>query len=430
MTMTRIDSRRLSLAKFPIFCTHLIVAIIVLVYADSIIYGDSEQSVASKNEAISPLLQSYHHNSAGGLIKSDVSHLVLRSMQEETIEVGRENTRPLVPPLNVTEEERIAWFRSMLSEFHIFKSDKSAKQFHGRVLEFFNKECEGQFFMTWISPARSFGSREFLTMESLFKAHPRGCLMILSRTMDSKCGYRILKPLKDSGFKVHAVTPDLSFLLKNTPAESWFAEMKRGKRDPGEIPLAQNLSNLIRLAVLYKYGGVYLDTDFIVLKSFFGLRNSIGAQSVDVVSKNWTRLNNAVLIFDMNHHLLYKFMEEFALTFDGNKWGHNGPYLVSRVVLRVQNRPGYNFTILPPLAFYPVDWSRIGGLFKKPGSPAHSRWIREKLLQLNGETYGVHLWNKQSSREVVEEGSIMQRLISDRCIICNDIYSSSRILIK
>ncbi|CAN6587715.1 unnamed protein product [Malus baccata var. baccata] len=428
--MTRIDSRLLSLAKFHVFCTLSIVVIIFIVYADNIIYSNSERSLPSNNEAISPLLQNYDHNSAGRLIKSDVSRLVLRSMQDETIEVGRENTRPLVPPFNVTEEERIAWFRSKLPQFHILKSDKSAKQFHGRVLEFFNKECEGQFFMTWISPARSFGSREFLTMESLFKAHPRGCLMIISRSMDSEHGYRILKPLQDSGFKVHAVTPDLSFLFNNTPAKPWFAGMKRGNRDPGEIPLAQNLSNLIRLAVLYKYGGVYLDTDFIVLKSFSGLRNSIGAQSVHVVSKNWTRLNNAVLIFDANHPLLHKFMKEFALTFDGNKWGHNGPYLVSRVVLRVQNRPGYNFTILPPLAFYPVDWNRIGGLFKKPRSPAHSRWIKAKLLQLSGETYGVHLWNKQSSREVVQEGSIMQRLISDHCIICNDIYSSSRILSK
>ncbi|KAM0991450.1 hypothetical protein ACFX2C_009830 [Malus domestica] len=382
--MTRIDSCLLSLANFHVFCTLSIVAIIFIVNADKIIYSNSERSLASDNEAISPLLQNYDHNSAGRLIKSDVSRLVLHSMQDETIEVGRENTRPLVPPFNVTEEERIAWFRSKLPEFHILKSDKSAKQFHGRVLEFFNKECEGQFFMTWISPARSFGSREFLTTESLFKAHPRGCLMIISRSMDSKHGYRILKPLQDSGFKVHAVTPDLSFLFNNTPAKTWFAGMKRGNRDPG-------------------------------------LRNSIGAQSADVVSKNWTRLNNAVLIFDANHPLLHKFMKEFALTFDGNKWGHNGPYLVSRVVLRVQNRPGYNFTILPPLAFYPVDWNRIGGLFKKPGSPAHSRWIKAKLLQLSGETYGVHLWNKQSSREVVQEGSIMQRLISDHCIICNDI---------
>ncbi|KAM1749003.1 hypothetical protein ACFX12_009925 [Malus domestica] len=382
--MTRIDSRLLSLANFHVFCTLSIVAIIFIVNAHKIIYSNSERSLASNNEAISPLLQNYDHNSAGRLIKSDVSRLVLHSMQDETIEVGRENTRPLVPPFNVTEEERIAWFRSKLPEFHILKSDKSAKQFHGRVLEFFNKECEGQFFMTWISPARSFGSREFLTMESLFKAHPRGCLMIISRSMDSKHGYRILKPLQDSGFKVHAVTPDLSFLFNNTPAKTWFAGMKRGNRDPG-------------------------------------LRNSIGAQSADVVSKNWTRLNNAVLIFDANHPLLHKFMKEFALTFDGNKWGHNGPYLVSRVVLRVQNRPGYNLTILPPLAFYPVDWNRIGGLFKKPGSPAHSRWIKAKLLQLSGETYGVHLWNKQSSREVVQEGSIMQRLISDHCIICNDI---------
>ncbi|KAK6290623.1 hypothetical protein POUND7_002164 [Theobroma cacao] len=278
--------------------------------------------------------------------------------------------------------------------------------------------------MTWISTVGSFGRREMLSVESVFKAHPHGCLMILSRTMDSVNGYRILKPLLDRGFKVLAVTPDMPFLLKNTPAEAWFDAIKSGKKDPGEIPLAQNLSNLMRLAVLYKYGGVYLDTDFIVLKSFKGLKNTIGAQSIHAESKNWTRLNNAVLVFDMNHPLLFKFIEEFALTFDGNKWGHNGPYMVSRVARRVEGRPGYNFTILPPMAFYPVDWIKIGSLFKMPKARADSRWVEAKLLQLTRETYGVHLWNKQSSKLMVEQGSVMGRLISENCVLCKHIYSS------
>ncbi|KAL0305781.1 UNVERIFIED_CONTAM: hypothetical protein Sradi_5995400 [Sesamum radiatum] len=89
------------------------------------------------------------------------------------------------------------------------------------------------------------------------------------------------------------------------------------------------------MGLLYRFGGTYIDTDVIVLKSFEGLRNVIGAQTIDLATGNWSRLNNAVMIFDQGHPLLHKFIEEFALTFDGNKWGHNGPYLVSRVVSRL-----------------------------------------------------------------------------------------------
>ncbi|KAJ1437400.1 Nucleotide-diphospho-sugar transferase [Sesbania bispinosa] len=308
-----------------------------------------------------------------------------------------------------------------LQEFKILKSNNLTRQFHARVLGFFNNQCESQFFMTWISPVSSFGARELLSIESLFKVHPKGCLMILSRTLDSIHGYRILKPFLDKGFKVQAVTPDLSFLLKGTLAEGWFHELRKGKKDPGEIPLSQNLSNLIRLAVLYKYGGVYLDTDFILLKPLKGLRNCIGAQSMDFGGKHWTRLNNAILIFDMNHPLLLRFINEFGLTFDGNKWGHNGPYLVSRVVGKLGKRPGFKFTILPPMAFYPADWNKIGGFFRKPKTQGEAKWVEAKLLQLRGETYGVHLWNKQSSGLIIEEGSVIARLVSDHCVICNSL---------
>ncbi|KAM2687398.1 hypothetical protein FF1_009858 [Malus domestica] len=110
--------------------------------------------------------------------------------------------------------------------------------------------------------------------------------------------------------------------------------------------------------MLYKYGGIYLDIDLVILKDFSSLRNAVGAQSVGKDSKQWTRLNGAVMIFDINHPILVDFLEEFATTFNGNKWGHNGPYLVSRVIERVGSTPGYNLTILPPKAFYPVDWNR------------------------------------------------------------------------
>ncbi|TKY65867.1 Galactosyltransferase protein [Spatholobus suberectus] len=307
------------------------------------------------------------------LIHYDSTHTPLRSMQEEN-EVGKGNHGVLVAPLNATEEERIAWFRGKLHEFKILKSDELSRQFHARVLGFLSHECESQFFMTWVSPAGSFGARELLSIESLFKASPKACLVILSRTLDSIHGYRILKPLLDGGFRVQAVTPDLSFLFKGTPAKAWLNELRKGKKDPGEVSLFQNLSNLMRLAVLYKYGGVYLDTDFVVLKPLTGLRNSIGAQSMDLGNKQWTRLNNAVLIFDMNHPLLLRFINEFVLTFNGNRWGHNGPYLVSRVVERLGKRPGFNFTILPPMAFYPADWIKIGGLFRKPKTRGSAKW--------------------------------------------------------
>ena len=357
---------------------------------------------------------------------NDIGEIQL-SMQknvEVEEETDTENYDPLIPPRNVSREQRIAWFRRQLPELEILHSTSSSQQFHSRVISFLNKGCSVLFHIIWFSPAKSFGKREFLTMDTFFKAHPQGCLLIISRSMDSERGYIILKPLLDRGYKVEAITPDLPFLVKDTPAEAWLELIKSGNRDPGDIPLSQNLSNLVRLAMLYKYGGGYMDTDVIVLKDFSELRNAIGAQSVDSVTKQWNRLNNAVMIFDINHPIVWEFLQEFTLTFNGNKWGYNGPYLVSRVIGRVGSTEDYNLTILPPKAFYPVDWVAIGKLYKKPEDESESRWVESQIDELSeGETYVVHLWNKRSKDLDIEEGSVMARLISKHCVVCDSITS-------
>ncbi|XP_073311136.1 uncharacterized protein At4g19900-like [Primulina huaijiensis] len=302
----------------------------------------------------------------------------------------------------------------------ILGSEVKASHFEQRVTGFFNvnssiSSCKFRFFMTWISSLESFGDRELFAMESLFKAHPNGCLIIVSDSLDSRNGEQILTPFSDKGFKVTAISPDFTYLFKDTPAQDWYNQLMQGKVNPGEVSLGQNLSNLLRLGLLYRFGGIYLDTDIVVLKSLWGLRNMIGAQTIDLETGKWSRLNNAVLIFDEGHPLLFKFIQEFALTFDGNKWGHNGPYLVSRM----SGRPGYNFRVMPPTAFYPVDWSKIGSFFRGPNGLSHSKWLVAKLRQIHSQSFTVHLWNKQSRGFKIEKGSIIQHIMISSCVFCN-----------
>lgn len=200
-------------------------------------------------------------------------------------------------------------------------------------------------------------------------------------------------------------------------------KLRNGETDPGEIPIGQNLSNLLRHALLYKYGGVYIDTDVIFLKSFMGLKNAIGVQAVDTETGNWTRLNNAVMVFDMNHPLLYSFMEEFAGTFDGNRWGYNGPYLVSRVVSREMEKVGVEFTILPQEVFYPVNWNNIEKLFREPKGDVDSRWMKGKMRQIEKKSYALHLWNRQSRMLQIEKSSVLERIVLKHCIFCNSSMS-------
>lgn len=316
--------------------------------------------------------------------------------------------------------------RSGEPQFKTLRLESRPKRFVSRVRNFLQAQngsdslCKVNFFMTWISSIDSFGEREILALQSLFLSNPRACLIIISNSMDSERGVELLKPFVKRGFRVIPIAPDFMFLFRNTPAEVWFDKLRQGEVNPGDVSLGQNISNLIRLALLYKFGGVYVDTDVIILKSFSGLHNVIGAQTMDSETKNWTRLNNAVMIFDKKHPLVYEFIKEFALTFDGNKWGHNGPYLVSRVVSRINNNEDqnfekfkFNFTVLPSHIFYPVDWSRVGSLFEGPRDDKHSKWVSNKLDQIYAQSFAIHLWNRQSKTLQINNGSIMEQIIKN-----------------
>ncbi|KAG4945571.1 hypothetical protein JHK87_041578 [Glycine soja] len=90
-----------------------------------------------------------------------------------------------------------------------------------------------------------------------------------------------------------------------------------------------------------------------------------------------------------------------------------------RVVSRVSGRPGYNFTVLPPSAFYPVDWRGIMSLFS---DEIRSEWLVNKMEQIRKESFAVfavHLWNRHSRKLKVVKRSIADSIISSCSIFCN-----------
>lgn len=279
-------------------------------------------------------------------------------------------------------------------------------------------KCKLRFFLTWISSISSFGPREHICLESIFSLHPTACVVILSRSLDTPDGRKILQPFVDRDLQVLAVSPDLPFLFKDTPAAEWFKLLKSGRQDPGDISLSQNLSNILRMAVLYKYGGIYLDHDVLLLRDLSGLHNIIGAQSADELTGQWTRLNNAVMIFERSSPVLLEFMQEFVLTYNGRKWGHNGPYLVTRVIKRLTGRAGYKFAIAAPSAFYPVNWEEIESFFRAPNTPEERMWQLAELEQVERESYALHLWNKASRNMDVQKQSLVDILSRKVCLFC------------
>lgn len=101
--------------------------------------------------------------------------------------------------------------------------------------------------------------------------------------------------------------------------------------DSGKIEASSyarsHASDVLRYLTLYKYGGVYLDLDVIVVKSFEGLYGDFaGAESADNVAAGVMRFSpNGI-----GHSHAKMCLLDLSKHFRGDDWGHNGPGVITR----------------------------------------------------------------------------------------------------
>ncbi|KAL8220776.1 UNVERIFIED_CONTAM: Lactosylceramide 4-alpha-galactosyltransferase, partial [Gekko kuhli] len=228
------------------------------------------------------------------------------------------------------------------------------------------------------------------SVESAARVHPESKIIVLMNGFVKHSftlrEYSLLRCFTNIEFK----PLDMKDLFVDTPLAEWYA-VAQHRWEPYFVPI---LSDACRLAIMWKFGGIYLDTDFIVLRSLKNLTNVLGAQS------KYT-LNGAFLSFESRHRFIEHCMQDFVANYNRWIWGHQGPQLFTRVfkkwcsIRSLKSSKGCRgVTVLPQEAFYPIHWKDWRKYFEVIRPSEHSELFKN--------TYAVHVWNKKSQGTWIE----------------------------
>ncbi|XP_069069714.1 alpha-1,4-N-acetylglucosaminyltransferase-like [Pleurodeles waltl] len=207
---------------------------------------------------------------------------------------------------------------------------------------------------------------------------------------------------------------DLEEILKDSPLLPWYLKV-----NPATEKFWTHVSSdASRLALVWKYGGIYFDTDVISIRP-------IPEEEFLVCAYTMTHTSNGIFGFNQFQPFLWDCMKEFAVNYKGQQWGYQGPQLVTRVLQRLGQLPKmdsgggdskfYNFSYLHPHRFYPIpphSWEK----FFEPWDPKYT---------FVG-SYGLHFFNfmnYKKSKMIIGSNSLAERLYRQHC---PNIYSREK----
>lgn len=152
-----------------------------------------------------------------------------------------------------------------------------------------------------------------------------------------------------------------------------------------------------------------MDTDVISIQPI-PVANFLAAQSSRVSS-------NGIFGFQKHHWFLWDCMKEFVQKYNGNIWGNQGPYLITRMLKKLCNLTDFengadqlyhNISFLHPRRFFPISFQEWEKYYKvwdsRPGF---------------NDSYALHLWNfmNQEQKKKMDIGSntLVENLYKTYC---------------
>ncbi|XP_068221597.1 lactosylceramide 4-alpha-galactosyltransferase-like isoform X2 [Palaemon carinicauda] len=147
--------------------------------------------------------------------------------------------------------------------------------------------------------------RSWCSVESWAAQHPEKTVwfILVSPFIDDVTEVR--KSLFSQYSNIRIVTSNLEEIFSETPLWELFNSDKWLR---GTSWAKINLSDMLRVALVWKWGGIYADTDSICIRSTLNLTDAVGMESD-------SRINNAILIGQPRHKVFRMLMEDIQKNF-------------------------------------------------------------------------------------------------------------------
>ncbi|KAJ8728415.1 hypothetical protein PYW08_016800 [Mythimna loreyi] len=178
----------------------------------------------------------------------------------------------------------------------------------------------------------------------------------------------------------------------------------------------QHSSDIMRMLTLNRWGGVTLDLDMLVMRSFNCLPSNWIAKESPYL------LASGIMKFSKNgvgRNITKKIMRQIVSTYSAVSWSYNGASAIEKVLLRrcreVMKRTGdcKGITIFGNELFYPIQATNAHSIFKEGPLP-----------EAKGEPYTYCLWNIITSSLKVHKESPFVQLAKKVCPKVYEMYEN------
>jgi len=189
---------------------------------------------------------------------------------------------------------------------------------------------------------------------------------------------------------------DVAALAKNTPLDGFFddSRLKKSRYRPGHT------ADALRLLIVYKYGGFYLDLDYVVFNDLTHYNNIVvGNRPNSGITKGIISLTNNAFKLTAQHPLLSAAMRRVKQSYDPNCWICIGPMLITDTARQLAGTKLVNgiptsadFSFVTMKTIMSVHFAEVDTLLFPERPVGFSRWKR-----LFAHSSAVHLFSKTTS---------------------------------
>jgi lactosylceramide 4-alpha-galactosyltransferase len=257
-----------------------------------------------------------------------------------------------------------------------------------------------------------FNWRHWRCVESIFHHHPAAEVKVYSNTLPENT----FDVLTEAGYSIQVVRYYLEILLVGTPAEGFIKKLRKARNGPYWY---SNVSNLLRMVLLYQYGGIYMDVDIVVVKSVHTLKaNTLGWEAADK-----GRINGAFAKFNKGNLFLEACLKEFIRNYHGHLWGYNGPALLTRVYHRSKWSDDV-LNVVDNKLFYMIG---SDDLTQQCFLDTDGEVFDSHMETLATVAYAVHMNSRRTGNRGIagdhlKKGTICKMLLNSYCVLCDQVH--------